>query len=397
MLCFSVSVNRLIPSQPSKSHRWPRIVALLTRRLNTVLSLYSSSRTSSKASIMAHLVRRLNENGDCTQDTCPVSQSVYGYRPDLVATWFFLILFALSGCIYTWQAFKTRTWFFSTVMILGSVSEVLGYVAKMLLWSDPFSDTGFKMSVVLLTFAPAFVSFASTRPVSQAQNSSSSNNLVRCGHLLYTQAHLVGFDPFSFSVFSDKPISLTFGASFSRLTPNLYTYIFISCDVLSILFQAAGGAIASAASGTSLLHVGNHVMMTGLSTQVFTLVGFGILAFDYGLSAYRNRDHLNPATADLRRSRMFRMFLVALWVAYFGILIRCCYRVAELADGWSHENHILRTQGLFIGLDSIPIGIAAVALNIWHPGRCFPKDRQDTAHEEEKWANGTSSNGGIIV
>ncbi len=41
-------------------------------------------------------------------------------------------------------------------MVIGSLSEVMGYVAKILLWQDPFSDTGFKMSVVLLTFAPAF-------------------------------------------------------------------------------------------------------------------------------------------------------------------------------------------------------------------------------------------------
>ncbi len=41
-------------------------------------------------------------------------------------------------------------------MVIGSLSEVMGYIAKVLLWQDPFSDTGFKMSVVLLTFAPAF-------------------------------------------------------------------------------------------------------------------------------------------------------------------------------------------------------------------------------------------------
>lgn len=67
-----------------------------------------------------------------------------------------MIIFALSGAVYVYQGIKSKTWFFSTAMFLGCLSETLGYVAKMLLWDDPFSDTGFKMSVCLLTFAPAF-------------------------------------------------------------------------------------------------------------------------------------------------------------------------------------------------------------------------------------------------
>jgi len=107
-------------------------------------------------SLINMLVVRGNENGDCTKTTCPVDQSVYGYQPNLVATIIFLVVFALSGCIYGWQGIKTRTWFFSIAMLLGSASEVVGYIAKLILWNNPFSDLGFKMSVVLLTFAPAF-------------------------------------------------------------------------------------------------------------------------------------------------------------------------------------------------------------------------------------------------
>ena len=103
-----------------------------------------------------YLIRRLNENGDCTKETCPTSDSIYGYRPNLAATILFLIFFTVSGCVYLWQGIRTKTKFFTYAMVIGSVSELLGYVAKLLLWNDPFSDTGFKMSVVLLTFAPAF-------------------------------------------------------------------------------------------------------------------------------------------------------------------------------------------------------------------------------------------------
>ncbi|KAI7118383.1 hypothetical protein KC352_g33568, partial [Hortaea werneckii] len=263
-----------------------------------------------------HLLIRADQNQGCTQTTCPVSESVYGYRPNLAATVTFLAIFSLS--------------------------EVLGYTAKMLLWDDPFSDVGFKMSVVLLTFAPAFYAAG----------------------IYYTLKH----------------ICLTFGSGWSRMRPSWYTYIFISCDVFSIVLQAVGGACAAAAETDALLNAGDNIMITGLATQVFTLVVFGLLAADYGVAVYRHRHELNPATVELRQSLRFKLFIVALWVAFLGILIRCTYRVAELAGGWV-DNPILRNQGLFIGLDSVAVGIAAVILNIFHPGYCFPGRQERKARQ----------------
>lgn len=83
----------------------------------------------------------------------------------------------------------------------------------------------------------------------------------------------------------------------------------------------------------SLLEIGDNIMIAGLASQVFTLVVFGVLAADYGLSIWRNRAQLNPHTIELRQSNKFKLFVIALWTAYFGILIRCIYRVAELAGG----------------------------------------------------------------
>ncbi|KAK5118489.1 hypothetical protein LTR62_003004 [Meristemomyces frigidus] len=280
------------------------------------------------------LTTRANENGICTKDTCPVIYSIYGYRPNLGSVIFFLLLFSLSGLLYVYQGVRTRTKFFTSAMVLGSAAEVIGYVAKILLYQDPFSDTGFKMSLVMLTMAPAFYAAG----------------------LYYTLKH----------------ICLTFGANHSRLRPALYTYIFVGCDVFSIVLQSVGGALASVSENKALLDAGTDVMITGLATQVVTMATFGILAADYGLTVYRHRHHLNPATASFRHTRKFKFFLVALWVAYLGILIRCCYRVAELAGGWSH-NPILRNQYLFIGLDGTAVGLAAIALNICHPGWCLPK------------------------
>ena len=59
---------------------------------------------------------------------------------------------------------------------------------------------------------------------------------------------------------------------------------------------------------------------------------------------------------------------------------------------WFHVTPLLaREQNLFIGLDSVPCAIAAIVLNIWHPGWCFPKTEQDETATAEKLAGGSSS------
>ena len=311
------------------------------------------------ASLPALLLPRADPNRGCTEATCPPSQSVYGYRASLPATLFFLILFALSTLTYLIQGafiFRRTAWFFTAAMVLGGTSMTLGYVAKLLLWDDPFSATGFKMSAVLLTFAPAFYAAG----------------------VYYTLKH----------------ICLAFSAALSRLRPKYYTVLFISCDGVAILLQAIGGAISSATSSMSVLDIGTNIMIAGLVFQVVTLVVFGCFAADYALACYRHRDRLNPATSTLRNSRRFRLFLLALWLAYVGILIRCAYRVAELAGGWTN-NPILRDEGLFIGLDSVPCGLAAVVLNIWHPGWCFPKEEARGAVVGEKGGESESEAEGV--
>lgn len=301
-----------------------------------------------------NLLPRADPNRGCTLETCSPSQSVYGYRADLAATLFFLILFFISTVTYIVQGaiLRKSAYFFTGAMVLGGISETLGYVAKMLLWNDPFSGTGFKMSVVLLTFAPAFYAAG----------------------VYYTLKH----------------ICLTFSTELSRLRPKYYPWIFISCDLLSIVLQAIGGAISSATDDMTILDVGTNVMIAGLAFQVFTLLVFGCFAADYALACYRHRDQLNAETTTLRASWRFRLFIVALWLAYLGILIRCAYRVAELVQGWSN-NPILTNEGLFIGLDSVPIGICTIVLNIWHPGWCFPKETSRSAKLEEKKFSGESS------
>ena len=71
--------------------------------------------------------------------------------------------------------------------------------------------------------------------------------------------------------------------SVSRLKPYTYTKIFVSFDLLSLILQAAGGAIASISNTKSTTDLGVNVLIAGLAFQVFSLVVFMALCTDFAV------------------------------------------------------------------------------------------------------------------
>lgn len=66
-----------------------------------------------------------------------------------------------------------------------------------------------------------------------------------------------------------KHIVIQFGSQWSLLKPNWYTYIFIACDVLSLVMQSAGGALAATADpGENIGDIGTDIMIAGIIWQV---------------------------------------------------------------------------------------------------------------------------------
>ncbi|KAK8167885.1 RTA1 like protein-domain-containing protein [Phyllosticta citrichinensis] len=272
---------------------------------------------------------------NCTVTTCPISASTLGYRPNIFCSIFFISLFGAAAAVQLLQGLRYRTWFFSVAMILGCLCEAGGYPGRLMLHHDPFSQSGFNLQIVLLTIAPAFLS---------------------AGIYLMLK-HLV----------------LAYSPSLSRIPPAWYTWIFIPCDLVSLILQATGGAMAATAdsSDKDLLDTGNNIMMAGLSFQVFTLAIFAILSIEFAWRVRRCADAaaMNDKTRALRASRKFRGFLAALFVAFWGIMFRCIYRIVEMAGGWG--NNIMQDENSFIILDPSLCALAVIVLTVWHPGYCF--------------------------
>jgi hypothetical protein len=121
---------------------------------------------------------------------------------------------------------------------------VVGYAGRVILYNNPFDETGFQMQICCLIISPAFVSAG----------------------LYLTLKHIV----------------INFGESWSRLPPAWYTRIFITGDILSLVLQGAGGGIAATADdGSDLQDIGSNLMVAGVVLQVVVLSCFGALLVEY--------------------------------------------------------------------------------------------------------------------
>ncbi|KUJ12280.1 RTA1-domain-containing protein [Mollisia scopiformis] len=280
--------------------------------------------------IVSFLLERAdNVHHDCTKETCTVKESVYGYYPSKPVNLILVIVFGLSLIAHLYQGARSRAWTFMVALVVGTMTEVIGYIGRLLMRNDPFSKAYLGIQLVCLTVAPAFIA----------------------GGIYLTLKHII----------------IVYGAQFSRIKPTWYTRIFIFCDVMGILIQTAGAAMA--AGGGNSVTIGNDVMMVGLVSQVVTLAIFGLMAVDVFFRVRRHRGQFAPSAEALRASKQFKGFLIAVGVAYCTIFIRCVYRIAEMAGGWS--NPIMQDQIAFIILDGAMCVVAVVALNVFHPGFLF--------------------------
>ncbi|KAL8657975.1 MAG: hypothetical protein Q9226_001385 [Calogaya cf. arnoldii] len=170
-------------------------------------------------------------------------------------------------------------------------------------------------------------------------------------------------------------IVITFGPENSRIKPLSYPRIFIPCDILSLVLQALGGGMASAASHSNKNpETGNYIMLAGLAFQVFTLLVFMLLCTDFAIRTVIRTNRMGESALDLihatlRHSMEFRIFLIALTISTICIFIRSVFRVVELGEGW--DGALIKNQTLFIVLEGAMVVIAVLVLNAFHPGLCF--------------------------
>ncbi|SCU92950.1 LAMI_0E12684g1_1 [Lachancea mirantina] len=293
------------------------------------------------------------------QSEIPANLSMYSgmvpnfrFNVTMAAIFGLLWIFQLGAGVYT------RQYWICIAFICACGLEVAGYTGRALSSNDVQNVNYFLLQFICLTIAPVFT----------------------MGGVYYQLAKLIEIYGHSFALLS---------------SPMAYSYIFMGCDIISLVVQAVGGGMSgTAAANYESSATGDHIFVAGLAFQVFTMTAFLFLWFHFCYLIYikaRERhvgaqkfsrnllqitqteiDYLyRPKFEFLRQPErwVFKYFPLALTATVIFVYVRCIYRVIELAEGWS--GYLITHEWYFIILDALMISAATLALSIFHPGFAF--------------------------
>ncbi|KAF5379569.1 hypothetical protein D9757_009263 [Collybiopsis confluens] len=268
-----------------------------------------------------------------------VNPDPYGYRPTPAVCVLFLVLFGASTFIHFWQAIAYRKWFFLYTAVFAGLIELAGWSGRF--WSSQNLSNGnaFLIQIVCTIIAPT--------PLLAANFIILARMIEKLGH------------------------------SYSRLGPRLYSRIFLSCDIIALVVQGAGGGIASGHVSRSVLNLGSHIMLGGIIFQLGVMICFIFLATEY-FWRY-SRDRPIRTTQSLTPVIMSSKMELLVYAGMFNsgcLFIRSIYRTIELADGF--DGKVIQTQWLFNLFDATMVVLAMFIYNFAHPGLLMVEDRDVT-------------------
>lgn len=199
-------------------------------------------------------------------------------------------------------------------------AELIGWAARAYNGKCPYNGDAFMSQEVTLIIAPVFFSAAL---------------YVLLGKLIYD-----------------------LGPRSSIISAKWYAIVFCTCDVVSLIVQAIGGAQASEATTDSAMELGTHIMVAGIGFQLLTMTLFVGLLVDFLRRVLRTQGEFRGGSSNVVTKGM-KLVFVALVISTVMIYIRGVYRTIELAQGW--RGYLITHEGYFIGLDAA-IMVIAVAV-----------------------------------
>ena len=148
----------------------------------------------------------------------------------------------------------------------------------------------------------------------------------------------------------------------SRIQPRAIYWIFIPCDLLSIVFQAVGTGMSAKppssgdADGAARAQLGVHLALFGLAFQLFALTMFLAFFADYLVRYFRaGRAHARAHARDGRQQQILgpraKAFVGFLALATLLMVVRAGYRLYELRDGF--RGNALKQEAPFIGIEGV--------------------------------------------
>ncbi|QKX55539.1 uncharacterized protein TRUGW13939_02633 [Talaromyces rugulosus] len=269
---------------------------------------------------------------NCTLQTCSIEYAFTQYQPNIAANSVYLVVFSIFLAGQVVLAICCKSWSYSGLIICGMILEILGYIARILIHTNPFSFPYFLMNLTCIGLGPVLFSAS----------------------IYLCLSHIV----------------ILYGEKLSLIRPKTYVLFFLCCDVACLALQGAGGAVTSiAVHSEQLRQVGTRILIAGLACQVGSLVAFITCSILFFVRVMNSPQLRRKDTEQLRQTRKWRYFLCGLATAVTTILTRSVFRVIELKNGFS--GGLANDEVAFMILESLMVVIACIPLTTFHPGLLF--------------------------
>lgn len=377
----------VMPTQTTLTHIDPTNVVGLLATLVLIssniphvtknLELYNMARAGkgAMASLLVILAQNYIATATDTQELPHMTQVIWNATMELqdleagfnlyqakLSTWvnaLFMVVFGAIVVGHTGLFIWKKYFYFGICLLVGTGLECIGYGARVAAVGDYLNKMKFLCQIIALTLAPA---------------------LVMAG-VYYLLGQLV----------------VLHGRKYSWLRPLNFSYIFILCDVVSIVIQAAGGGYSAIMlERINPITIGTNIMVGGIAFQVASMTLFVIFLCDFmnriwfkahpevkfsvsnffallfqtrrgkAMATEYLQPHYNQKYREVWSRGLFGYYPLVILSCVFFIYVRCVYRLVELSEGWT--GYLITHEQYVMTLDGLQVLIASVILLVFHPG-----------------------------
>ncbi|KAH8678857.1 RTA1 like protein-domain-containing protein [Tricladium varicosporioides] len=283
--------------------------------------------------------------GTCAALTTEHTQ--WNFCPNVGAAYAFAVFFGLTTIAHIAQAIVYRK-AYSWVIIFSGLAQTLTYIFRILSILHPDSFAAYVAWFVLILVAPLFTN---------------AYVYMALGRMLWNYVA---------------------DAKIYRITAWRLGMYFVILDIVAFVVQVYGAASASG-NGITRDEVlkGLHIYMAGVGIQQFFIFVFVLFAIKL------HRTILSQGTLNITNSSAKSPFplLYTIYAVLLLITIRIIFRLVEYSEGLTSK--IPSHEVYQYTLDSLPMLIALVLLNVVHPGQVMRGKECDIPGRRQRKAMGS--------
>jgi len=275
-------------------------------------------------------------------------QNQWNFCPSKIPAYLFAICFGLSTCFHIFQGIKYKK-VYSWVVAMGGVWQLLAFVFRIISIDNPTNGSMYSIWFILILVAPLWIN---------------AFVYMVMGRMIY----------------NFLPAHKLFGIKAWRF--GLY---FVLLDITAFLVQAGGASIASGSNvSDKTVLLGIHIYMGGIGLQEIFIICFSVLAYRFHRKL--TREGATNGTGNSPWALLYTIYAVLTLIT-----IRIVFRLIEYASGF--KSQIPKHEAYMYVFDSLPMLVALVLFNVFHPGSVMPGKASDfpSRKERKSWKKQTKA------